>query len=64
VVRRDASLQIASSPSRKDHTTKTIKYKNQLMRRRTTIRARTRDMRRKGAIIRRPISSQRRKGKT
>jgi hypothetical protein len=33
------------------------------MRRKTTIRARTRAMRRKQAIIRRPSSTQRRKGK-
>jgi hypothetical protein len=64
VVRRDASLQIASSPSRKDPPAKISKYKNQVMMRRTTIRARTRVMRRKRAIIRRPNSSQRRKGKT
>jgi septum formation inhibitor MinC len=64
VVRRDTSLQIASSPSREDPPPKTSKYKNQVMMRRTTIRARTRVMRRKGVIIRRPRSSQRRKGKT
>jgi hypothetical protein len=64
VVRRDTSLQIASSPSREDPPPKTSKYKNQVMRRKTTIKARTRAMRRKRAIIRRLNSSQRRKGKT
>jgi hypothetical protein len=64
VVRRDTSLQIASSLSRKDPPPTTSKYKNQVMMRRITIRVRTRAMRRKRAIIRRPSSSQRRKGKT
>jgi hypothetical protein len=47
MVRRDTSLQIASSPSREDPPPKISKYKNQVMMRRTTIRARTRGMRRK-----------------
>jgi hypothetical protein len=47
VLRRDISLQIASSPSREDSPPKTSKHKNQVMRRRTTIRVRTRAMRRK-----------------
>jgi hypothetical protein len=63
MVRRDTSFQIASSPSREDPPPKTRKYKNQVMSKKTTIRARTRAMRRKRAIIRRPNSSQRRKGK-
>jgi hypothetical protein len=64
VVRRDTSIQIALSPSREDPPPKISKYKNQVMRRKTTIRASTRAMRRKRAIIRRSTSSQRRKGKT
>jgi hypothetical protein len=64
VVRRNTSLQIASNPSRKDPPPRISKYKNQVMMRRTTIRTRTRDVRRKRAIIRRSSSSQRRKGKT
>jgi hypothetical protein len=64
VVRRDTSLQIASSLSRKDPRPKTIKYKNQVMRKRTNIRERTRAMRRKIAIIKRSSSFQRRKRKT
>jgi hypothetical protein len=47
VVRRDTSLQITSTPSREDPPPKTSKYKNQVMMRRTNIRARTRAMRRK-----------------
>jgi hypothetical protein len=52
------------NPVKRNPPPKISKYKNQVMRRRTTIRARTRAMRRKRAIIRRPNSSQRRKGKT
>jgi hypothetical protein len=63
VMRRDTSLQFASSPSREDPPPKISKYKNQVMRRRTTIRTRTRVMRRKRTIIRRTSSSKRRKGK-
>jgi hypothetical protein len=64
VMRNDTSLQIASSPSRENPPPKISKYKNQVMRRKTTIRVRTRAMRRKRAIIRRPNSTQRRKEKT
>jgi hypothetical protein len=60
---KGTSFQIASSPSREDPPPKTSKYKNQVMSRKTIIRARTRAMRRKRAIIRRLSSSQRRKGK-
>jgi hypothetical protein len=63
VVRRDTSLQNASSPLREDPPPKISKYKNQVMRRRTTIRTRTRVMRRKRTIIRKSSSSKRRKGK-
>jgi hypothetical protein len=63
VVRRDTYLQIASSLSREDPPPKTSKYKNQVMRRKTTIRARTRAMRRKRAIIRRSSSFKEEKGK-
>jgi hypothetical protein len=45
VVKRDTSLQIAPSPSREDTPPRTSKYKNQVMMRRTTIRARTRALR-------------------
>jgi hypothetical protein len=63
MVRRDTSLKITSSPSRENPPLKTSKYKNQVMRSKTTIRARIRPMRRKRTIIRRPSSTQKRKGK-
>jgi hypothetical protein len=51
-------------PVKKRSFSKTNKYKNQVMMSRITIRVRTRAMRRKRAIIKRPSSSERRKGKT
>jgi hypothetical protein len=45
VVKRGTSLQIALSPSREDLPPRTSKYKNQVMMRRATIRARTRALR-------------------
>jgi hypothetical protein len=61
VVRRDISLQIAPSPSREDLPPRTSKYKNQVMRRRTTIRVRTRALRERKAITRSPNTLQRRR---
>jgi hypothetical protein len=56
MVRRDISLQIALSPSREDPPPRTSKYKNQVMMRRTTIRARTRALRGRKDIARSPIT--------
>jgi hypothetical protein len=54
VVRRDISHQIATSLSREGPLSRTSKYKNQVMMMRTTIRARTRALRRRKAITRSP----------
>jgi hypothetical protein len=61
VVRREISLQITPSPSRKDPPPRTSKYKNQVMMRRTTIRARIRALRERKAITRSPRTLQRRR---
>jgi hypothetical protein len=61
VVRRDISLQIAPSSSRKDSPPRTSKYKNQVMMRRTTIRARIRALRGRKAITKIPCALQRRR---
>jgi hypothetical protein len=54
MVRRDISLQIALTPSREDPPPRISKYKNQVMMRRTTIRARTGALRGRKAIARSP----------
>jgi hypothetical protein len=61
MVRRDISLQITPSPSRENPPPRTNKYKNQVMRRRTTIRARIRALRGRKAITRSPVTLQRRR---
>jgi hypothetical protein len=61
MVKRDTSLQIAPSPSREDPPSRTSKYKNQVMMRRTTIRAKTRALRGRKAITRNPSTLQRRR---
>jgi hypothetical protein len=61
VVRKDISLQITPSPSREDHPPRTSRYKNQVMSRRTTIRARTRALRGRKDITRSPSTLQRRR---
>jgi hypothetical protein len=61
VVRRDISLQIVLSPSRDDPPPRTSKYKNQVMRRRTTISAGTRALRERKTITRSPSTLQRRR---
>jgi hypothetical protein len=61
VVRRDTSLQIALSLSREDPPPRTSKYKNQVMMRRTTTRAKTRALRGRKAITRCPCTLQRRR---
>jgi hypothetical protein len=53
-VKRDTSLQIDPSPSREDPPSRTSKYKNQVMMRRTTIRARTKALRGRKDITRSP----------
>jgi hypothetical protein len=61
VVKRDTSLQITLSPSREDPPSRINKYKNQVMMRRATIRARTRAFRERKAITRSPNTLQRRR---
>jgi hypothetical protein len=60
-VKSDTSLQIAPSQSREDPPPRTSKYKNQVMMRRTTIRARTRALRGRKTITRSPCTLQRRR---
>jgi hypothetical protein len=61
MVKRDTSLQITPTPSKEDPPPRTSKYKNQVMLRRTTIRARIRALRGRKAITRSPSSLQKRR---
>jgi hypothetical protein len=61
MMRRDTSLQIAPSPSREDPPPRISNYKNQVMMKRTTTRARTRALRGRKTITRGPCTLQRRR---
>jgi hypothetical protein len=61
VVRRDISLQIVLNPSREDPPPRISKYKNQVMRRRITIRVGTRALRERKTITKSPSTLQRRR---